>query len=546
MNRSLWVGAVAALFVLAAADAVAQSASPGFPVSLVSPAPPSAAPATARRIAVNQIAVSGNTLLPQADVDSMLARYKGERSLDELRAAAQALQEMYRQAGYGSVVAYLPEQALTGGKLTLAVLEGRIASVTVLGNKQFSADNVRRSVPQLKEGQTPRVQRIDSQVQLANDNPARKLALTLEAGTKPGDVDARINVTEDKASRFSVSADNTGSEQTGRLRLGLAYQNAALFDLDHQLAAQIQFAPEEPSAVRILSASYRVPLYSAGLLVGVYGTYSDVDAGSTPTAAGALQFNGKGRVLGVSVMRLFDRLGEFEQRLTLSLDQREYLNNCAIQGLPAGACGSAGESVSVSPLTLDYSVQRGGERPLAGNVSLSHNLGLGGRYGKSANFEAVRLGAAKGYSVLRVGGFAGFALPDEWRLGLRLNGQASSDGLVAGEQFGLAGSTVVRGYEEREIAGDSGFAATLELVSSGLFGQQLRAVAFVDGGFVRNNLGTPCNGTDTSCSLAAVGFGARYALGQALLKLDIANALSDGRSTQRNDTRVHFQASVSF
>ena len=539
----MWAGAMATLSVAAFTSAVAQTAAPAPALA----ASPSASPAAAqRRIAVSELTVTGNTLLPQSAIDALLARYKGERSLDELKGAAQALQEMYRQAGYGSVVAYLPEQALTSGRVSLAVLEGRIASVTVVGNQQFSVDNVRRSVPQLKEGQTPQVQRIDSQVQLANDNPARKLALTLEAGKNPGDVDARINVTEDSASRVTVSADNTGSEQTGRLRLGLSYQNAALFDRDHQVAAQVQFAPEEPSAVRIFSASYRVPLYSAGLLVGVYGTYSDVDAGSTPTAAGSLQFNGKGRVLGASVMRLFDRVGEFEQRLTLSLDQREYQNNCAIQGLPAGACGSAGESVSVSPLTADYSVQRGGERPLAGNLSLSTNLGVGGRYGKAANFEAARAGAKKNYSVLRLGGYSGFALPAEWRAGLRVTSQFSGDGLVAGEQFGLAGSNVVRGYEEREFTGDSGLAGSFELTSPALFGLLLRGVVFVDGGFVRNNLGTPCNGTDTRCTLAAVGFGVRYGYGPAQLKLDVANALQDGRSTQRNDTRVHFQASVSF
>lgn len=532
MNRKMWAGAVAALSLMASAHVGAQATN--------------TAATTAQRVSVNEITVTGNTLLPQSAIDAMLARYKGERTLDELKDAARSLQEMYRQAGYGSVVAYVPEQPLAGGKLNLAVLEGRIASVEVVGNKQFSVANVRRSVPQLKEGQTPQVQRIDSQVQLANDNPARKLALTLEAGAKPGDVDARINVSEDTVSRFSLTADNTGSAQTGRLRLGLAYQHSALFDLDHQLAVQTQFAPEEPSAVRIFSASYRVPLYEAGLLVGVYGTYSDVDAGSTPTAAGALQFNGKGRVLGVSVTRLFDRLGEFEQRATLSLDAREYQNNCAIQGLPAGACGSAGESVSVSPLTLDYSLQRGGERPLAGNVSLSVNLGLGGRYGDAANFEAVRPGAKKGYSIVRVGGYAAFPLAGDWRLGARVAAQASGEGLVAGEQFGLAGANTVRGYEERELTGDSGLAANIELTSPALFGQQLRGIAFVDGGFVRNNLGTACNGTSTNCSLTAVGLGLRYGFGPVQLKLDVATALRAGRSTDRNEVRAHFQANVAF
>src|SRR6185436_16639362 len=111
-------------------------------------------------------------------IDAALAPYKGERTMDEIRQAAQALQELYRQAGFGAVVTFLPEQAVAGGKLVIGVLEGKVARVVVLGNKQFSVENVRRSVPQLAEGRTPRVRRIDAQVRLANENPARKLALT--------------------------------------------------------------------------------------------------------------------------------------------------------------------------------------------------------------------------------------------------------------------------------------------------------------------------------------------------------------------------------
>jgi hemolysin activation/secretion protein len=504
------------------------------------------AAAAVRRVTVRDISVTGNTLLAPAAMDALLARYQGERTLDELKDAARSLQEMYRQAGYGAVVAYLPEQPLADGKLVLAVLEGRVASIEVLGNKQFSAENVRRALPVLQPGRTPQVQRIDAQVQLANENPARKLALTLEAGTNPGEVDARVNVTEDAASRYTVTLDNTGSSQTGRVRMGLAYQNAALFDLDHQLALQAQFAPEHPSAVRIFSASYRVPVYSAGLMLGAYGTYSNVDAGSTPTAAGSLLFNGKGQVLGVSAMRLFERLGEFEQRMTVSLDAREYLNNCAISGLPAGACGIAGESVTVHPLTLDYTIQRGGDRPLALDLAYSRNAALGGRYGKAANFEAVRPGAVRGYQVVRLGGFAGLPVLRDWRIGLRLSAQASGDGLVAGEQFGLTGASSVRGYEERELTGDSGISANAELTSPTLFDTQLRILGFMDGGMVRNNLGTACNGTSSSCTLGSAGLGARYSLGNAQLKLDVARALREGRVTARNSTRLHFQASVSF
>jgi hemolysin activation/secretion protein len=444
------------------------------------------------------------------------------------------------------VVVYLPEQPLSGGQLVLAVLEGRIAKVTVVGNVRAPAEQVRASVPQLQEGKTPQVRLLDTQLRLANENPARKLALTLQAGAQPGEVDAQIKVTEEAVQRFSATLDNTGNAQTGRARLTLGYQHAQPFGSDHPLAVQVQLAPEKPSAVRIVSASYRVPLYGLGWLAGVYGTYSDVDAGNTPTAAGALQFNGKGRVLGLSLTRPLARWGEAEQRFGVSLDTRQYLNNCVIEGLPAGACGSAGESVSVLPLTLDYAVQGGRENQMSANLSVTHNLGAPGRHGKSAAFEAVRPGAAKSYSVLRAGVQAGLALPAHWRLGLRASGQATGDALVSGEQFGLSGANHVRGYGEREITGDSGLLVSAELSSPPLWGQALAGVAFVDAGVARNRQGTACLDTRARCDLAAWGLGLRFAQGPVQLKLDVASALRAARQTARGDVQMHAQISFAF
>lgn len=524
MNRTMRSAVLAVLTTLAATGATAQ------------PEP--------RNVAVTDISVIGNTLLPQSTIDSALAPYKGQRTMDEIKQAARALQELYRQAGYGAVVTFLPEQAVAGGKLVIGVLEGRIARIAVIGNKQFSTENVRRSVPLVAEGRTPQVRRIDAQVQLANDNPSRKLALTLEAGSNKGEVDAVINVTEEPVSRWIATADNSGSSQTGRLRLGLGYQHAALWDLDHQLSVQAQMAPEHPSAVRIFSGSYRVPLYAAGLLLNAYGTYSNVDAGTTATAAGALQFNGKGRALGLSLTRLFERLGEFDQRASVALEKRDYLNNCAIQGLPAGACGSAGESVTVHPLTLEYTAQRAGERAAGFSVAVSHNLKLGGRY--AGNVDAVRPGAPQGYTVLRGAGNGVLPFAQDWRLAYRLSAQASADALVPGEQFGVTGANLVRGYEEREITGDSGLAASVELVSPGMGSSALRFVGFVDAGTARNRLDTLCNATRSRCTVAAVGLGARFVLGPSQWKFDVAQALDEGRTTNRNSARLHFQASVPF
>ena len=75
------------------------------------------APATAQpqqRIRVSAVRIEGNTLLPEPALSQLTAGVAGtERSLPELNQVAARVQNAYRVAGYGGVVAYIPEQALT-------------------------------------------------------------------------------------------------------------------------------------------------------------------------------------------------------------------------------------------------------------------------------------------------------------------------------------------------------------------------------------------------------------------------------------------------
>ena len=508
-----------------------------------------------QRLQVSSYKVTGNTLLQAAQIDAALAAFTGQRTLDELKQAAAAVQELYRAAGYGAVIAYLPEQTVSGGVATIAVLEGKVARVVVIGNQQFSAENVRRSLPLLQEGQTPRIAALDEQIQLANENPARSIAVTLEPGARQGEVDARVNVTEKPVSRWAVAIDNTGNSQTGEVRASLSWRHAALWDADHQASLLFQTSPSKPSQVKIFTAGYSVPFYGAGMRLDAYAAYSNVDGGSTPIGTSTMQFAGKGHVLGARLNTLLPRLGEVDQRVSVGLDRRAYLNECSITGQGPGACGSAGESVTVNPLSLEYTVQRGGSFPLGANLSFSANLDLGGSHSEPADFTRVRAGAPQRYTLWRLGLFANPELGSDWKLQARLQAQVSPDALVPGEQFGLAGANAVRGYAEREVIGDSGTAATVEVLgpdvmagaaAPGAAAQSLRLAAFVDGGQVSNKLGLECRAGRTRCTLNAVGLGLRWSSGPGQLRVDVARAGSDGTRTDSGSWKLHLAGSWAF
>jgi hemolysin activation/secretion protein len=512
----------------------------------------SPAPASTDVVQVQRFQVQGNTLLAPAAVQAALAPYTGARNLADLQKAAQAVQALYGQAGWAAVVVYLPPQPVADGVVTLQVVEGRLARVQVQGAQRLSAERVRAALPSLVEGSTPRVRRIDAELQIANENPGRNMAVLLGPGSAPGEVQATVKVDEQPVQRFSASFDNSGNARTGHYRLGLGWQHADLTGHDDLLSLNLQTSPTEPSMVRVASAGYRWPLPGLRAAVDLFAAYSNVDGGTQAIAAGNLSFAGAGRIAGARVVWYLPRLGEFDQRLTTGLENRAYLNDCSVAGLPDGACGAAGESVSVQPLSLEYAAQQGGATPMLFTLGLSQNLALGGKHGAQADFDAVRPGAPRRYTVLRAGAQASMPVLEDARLAARFSLQHSSDALVSGEQFGLGGAHSVRGYQERELSGDSGWQLSLELISPRLGadrlpgGADLRLLAFADAGEVNNQLSTFCRNTSSRCRAAAVGIGLRLGWGPVQLRADIAQAQHDAIGTERGDWRGHIALSASF
>ena len=515
---------------------------------------------------VKSFDVQGNTLLKPDTVQQRLAPFTGRATLQRLRDAAAEVQEMYREAGYGGVVAFLPEQPLDGAEsagatVLLRVVEGKLTRIDITQNQQYSQANIRVSLPSLAVGRTPDVRRIDAEIQLANENPAKTVQVLLQPGTEPATIAAQVTVAERPVQRFTARVDNTGSQRnnsngSGRWRAALGWQHANVFDLDHVFAAELTTAPENASSLAVFSASYRAPMYGRALAVDAYAAYSDVDAGKLGTPVGDLSFSGQGAIAGARLSAYLPRWANIDQRLVSGLEWREYRNNCSIAGLPQGACGSAGASVALLPLSLSYTAQTVSELRAGFSIGLHHNLGAAGRHSAAADFEAVRPGSKRRYTLVRASAQLAFAVGDWGNLAARLQGQHSAKALVPGELFGAGGAQSVRGFEERELGGDSGLQLSVEAVSpsfgalfGSLFGSpelDLRALLFADAATVSNRQGDPCLNGRSSCRLSGLGLGLRSAWHAWQLRLDAARAMTDANTTRKGDVRAHFSLSTEF
>ena len=499
--------------------------------------------------------VFGNTLIPAEKIQELLNPYTGQQSLEGITAAANALQNLYVQAGYAGVVTSVPVQTLSNGKVRIDVLEGKLDQIVVQGNNSFSDKNIKAGLPSLKPSFTPNLIDLDTHTLMVNENPAKSVRVVFQPGLRTGQLDALVVTEEQDPQQWTATVDNTGSSSASRYRASLVFQHANVFDLDHVLNVRLNAPVNDPASGLAAGLSYRIPLYEQYASIDMLASYSNVKNRATPTPAGDLSFAGQGKAVGVRYNWHLPRVGKSKQKISAGLDWRQYRNECSIGVFGSQGCGSAAASVEVHPVTLAYQIFNPGN--YSGFVQFSSNVLAGGALGQAQNFEASRPGSTPRYWVLSGGYQLVHSLENQSTVSWRANAQHSPHALISAEQFGVGGAFTVRGYAERELVGDRGVATSAEWSTSLPWplqnaGQsaatpQLLGTVFFDAGLVNNHLGTVCKSGKTTCSIAGAGIGLTVSQGRRWsVKADLARALTAGTTTQKGNYRLHFLTSLAF
>lgn len=496
------------------------------------------------RFEISRFEVSGNTLLPQQQIDQLLAKFLGkERDFGDVQRALEALEAAYHERGYNVVTIELPEQELNRGVVQLKVVQNKIGRVAVKGNRYFDEANIRRSLPGLREGLTPNLKEVSGSIKLSNENPAKKVNLKLQSGERDDEIDATLDVVDERVWKAMFNADNTGTTATGKTHLGVVLQHANLFGRDHVASLQYTTSAEEPGRVKVYGAGYHVPLYGLGDALDFYASYSNVDSGTVAAGVFNLAVSGKGAVYGARYNHNLAKRERYESKLIYGLDYKAFKNNVILLGQQLG------NDVTVHPLSLSYQ----GNLTLAhgeadGTLTLLRNV-AGGSNGGQADFSRARAGATADYTLLRLGASLIHVLANDWQLRAIANGQLSGDALIPGEQFGAGGASSVRGFTEREVSNDSGLGANLEAYTPNLCpgrpGWNCRALGFFDSAYVSRNHALP--GELHSTYIASAGLGWRMLIGTYVnLQLDYGHVLHAGATGNVDGNRLHLRLALAY
>ena len=519
--------------------------------------------------------IEGNTLLSDAEVQRAVAPQVGKKRVyGDIQKALESLERVYRGKGFSTVQVYVPEQELTGGVVRLLVTEGVIGKVVISGNKYFDEGNIRRGLPALKEGRAPNLRQMSEDIQLSNDSPAKQLEVTLGVSEEEGKVDAKVVVTEENPQRAYATLDSTGTHATGTSRVGLAYQHANLFNRDHNLTLAYTGSADAPAGVKvdIFSVGYRIPFYALGdSLDFIYGKSGVNTPSTSPTLGGGLSILGKGDVAGLRWNHHFARRGEYTSKLIFGIDYK-YINARCSTGAPPSVQPASIDPptppiasctpYTTRPVSLTYSGQKQSPGQMIDyNIGFAHNLALGTHYtntdGAIDRYSYLTSGnrsTRDDFNVLRLGGSYLKAFQSDWQFRVAMSSQYSDTPLVAAEQFGLAGSTAVRGFTERAAATDNGYFTNTEIYTpelrkgAGARGS-LRALMFYD--FSRgSNRSVPVGSlTPAKIGVASIGAGLRFSVGKDFsLRFDLAQVVDAGpaNTKERGDWRGHFNMMVAF
>ena len=485
---------------------------------------------------VQRYVIDGELPLSTSEVEALLAPYLGpKRSLRDIENAANALERAMRDRGFAFHRMFVPAQRPSGGEVRLQVVKFVLGSVEVAGNSHFSTENIRASLPTLKEGDAPQVQTLGRDITASNANPAKQVSVTFKESRQANTVDAVVKVKDSPPlSFFSILtgnqslAGNGTASNTYRLTGGVQHSN--LFDRDHVATVSYTVDPGDLSAVSLFGAYYQVPLYGTGMNLSASFVNSDVNSGQVVQGAGVFNVSGGGQFTGIRLTKALNRTSALQQTLGISLDERLFKNRTTFGGVPISP------DVGSLVLALQYSFRNEPSwGTLAGSLDYAFNVG-----GGSANTAASHTanGGTKNWDAWRYN-LEAVTESSGWQYTGRLKGQYSSKALVSGEQFGLGGANSVRGFPDRVVSGDYGYQWNLEAMGPGLGSLKIRPVFFVDGGWVR------ARSTLSTETLMGAGAGLRLNYKNLQLAADIAQAI-DRNSAEPSGRPVRLNFALSY
>jgi hemolysin activation/secretion protein len=479
--------------------------------------------------------------MPAIAIETAVTPFLGEgKSLDSVESARTALEKLYHDAGYLTVLVSIPPQKIVDATVRLSVLEAPIDRLRVVDARYFSPGAIKQAVPALAEGNVTNFAQMQQELGALNRSPDRRVSPVLRPGKTPGTVEADLKVQDELPLHGSVDINNRYSEGTTPTRVGASLRWDNLWDAQHSLGVSLQGVPEQPNESRVFSLNYTWPQPSGDILA-LYGVHSESDV----AAVGDINVLGKGNIYGLRYIMQLPATERFFHNATLGVDYKDFKQDVSQQG-----GGGFGTPIYYLPLVAGWEGVLQDARYTT-KFGVNFNFHLPGTAGTDQQFADKRYRGVAGYSYLR-GSYSHLnKVAEDASLGVRGTWQLAGQALISNEQFSLGGADTVRGYYESAATGETGMALSLEASSPNLaklldtgLEQDVRALVFMDNGWL--TVIDPITATDRFF-LSSWGVGLRINAPRGTsFAMDWAVAMNAVGNSRQGDNRLHFRVAYEW
>jgi hemolysin activation/secretion protein len=458
---------------------------------------PGEVPATIR---VERFDVVGSTVFSAEELAAVTQPFTNrDITFAELLEARSAVTQLYIRQGYVTSGAIIPPQALTGGVVTIRVIEGSLEAINVEGTQRLNPSYVRDRLA--IAAQTPlNVNRLLEELQLLQLNPLiQSVSADLQAGVRSGTSVLQVQVSEADSFSANVSLDNGRSPSVGSFRRQVDLNQANLLGFGDRLS--LGYSNTDGS--NTLNASYTLPLNPRNGTLQLAIGNSDSQVIEAPFDQLDIRATSRYYELSFRQPVVQTPTEEFVLGVTASRQESQTelgFNNIGPFPLSPGADDQGRTRISAVRLSQEWT-QRSSQQVIAARSQFSVGLDL---LDATINSDAPdsRFFAWRGQ-----GQWVRLLAPDTLLL-VRGDVQLADGTLVPLEQFGLGGQLSVRGYRQDALLTDNGalFSAELRLPIARIPQWQglLQLAPFMDVGTAWNSGDSPNPDPNT---LVGVGIG---------------------------------------
>ena len=280
-----------------------------------------AAPAPAVSFRLNDLRLNGAQALSSEDLRELTTPYIGrDVTLADLEALASAITQRYRERGYFLAQAVVPVQKVQDGIVEISIVEGRIGKmeVNLAPEAPTSEARVRGFLAPVAVGEAVSAPSYERAMLLLSDQPGLRVGSSLQEGTAPGTTDLVVDVNPGPRWSFAAEADNHGTKESGRYRLGGTVRWASPFGIGDNL--DLRAMVSNGNALQFGRIAYEAPIGTNGLRVGVGLARVNYELGGEFAELGA---QGKADVFDVSLNYPLIRQRQHNLFLRLSADSKK-------------------------------------------------------------------------------------------------------------------------------------------------------------------------------------------------------------------------------